>query len=281
MQNNIKKESVGLICQMARSGGTLLNKCLGSMEDLVILSEVHPYHNQPLNLLNQAKNWFELLEDQDFNSMLKMSENNVERYLLAIKKINKNANNKHYKTIIRDWTHLDFLGMPPDIEPTYHLRNYDVLSQAFEVNLLFMTRHPIDQYLSSIERYAMKKFLNIKKFCIGYRKFAESIVSLQDLNNINIKVLKYENFVQQPTPLLKQICKLFQCDFDPTWKNKWFNYDKVSGDTESGKNVGTSRGAKLNEIKVLPTRNCNNDMIKEFQSNKDYQFVLEILNYSI
>src|SRR5512145_1245226 len=54
-----------LLHHMARSGGTLISKCLGCMSGVVLLSEIHPLGTNHFNPLLQAQRWYGLLSTQD------------------------------------------------------------------------------------------------------------------------------------------------------------------------------------------------------------------------
>ena|GEM_PF-4627496 len=42
-------ETLRIIHQLARSGGTLLNRCLGCMPGILMLSEIHPHMGNQLD----------------------------------------------------------------------------------------------------------------------------------------------------------------------------------------------------------------------------------------
>ena len=55
--------SIGVILNYGRSGGTLLNRCLGTLPNVVIKSEVSPYRQpnvsgQPVTVQQQASQWY-------------------------------------------------------------------------------------------------------------------------------------------------------------------------------------------------------------------------------
>ena len=50
---------------MARSGGTLISRCLGCMSGVLLLSEIHPLGTAQFNPLVQAQRWYGLLSSQD------------------------------------------------------------------------------------------------------------------------------------------------------------------------------------------------------------------------
>ncbi len=55
---------VAVVHQMARTGATLVNRCLGSMRDIQVLSEVHPLDPQ-CKITREATRWFQLLGEGD------------------------------------------------------------------------------------------------------------------------------------------------------------------------------------------------------------------------
>jgi hypothetical protein len=65
-------ETVCIIHQLARSGGTLLNRCLGCMPGILMLSEIHPNMGNRLDqfhALVQAQQWFGIFSDSDIESI--------------------------------------------------------------------------------------------------------------------------------------------------------------------------------------------------------------------
>jgi len=56
---------------MARSGSTLMCKCLGCMEGVALLSEQHPKAWNLFNPLTQAEAWFQLITPSEFADMKK------------------------------------------------------------------------------------------------------------------------------------------------------------------------------------------------------------------
>ena len=61
------KPRIRILHNLARSGGTLVSKCLGCMDRVALLSEIHPLGTQMFNPLTQAHDWYGLLESEDIN----------------------------------------------------------------------------------------------------------------------------------------------------------------------------------------------------------------------
>jgi len=71
MKKNKKKPVIHVLHHMARSGGTIISRCLGCMNNIALLSEIHPYgyENQLINPLAQAHEWFNLLTPEDIEKI--------------------------------------------------------------------------------------------------------------------------------------------------------------------------------------------------------------------
>ena len=60
------KPPLRIVHNLARTGGTLICRCLGSMKGVAVLSEIHPMAAHLMNPVAQAREWFGLLSEQDF-----------------------------------------------------------------------------------------------------------------------------------------------------------------------------------------------------------------------
>ena len=56
---------IRLLHHLARSGGTVISRCLGAMDRVVLLSEIHPLGVRMFDPLYQAHAWHGLLTDDD------------------------------------------------------------------------------------------------------------------------------------------------------------------------------------------------------------------------
>ncbi|MGB7347677.1 MAG: hypothetical protein WBD20_25865, partial [Pirellulaceae bacterium] len=54
-----------LIHHLARTGGTLVSRCLGSMDGVCLLSEISPAGTTQFNPLRQAADWYGLVRDDE------------------------------------------------------------------------------------------------------------------------------------------------------------------------------------------------------------------------
>ena len=255
------KPVIRILHNMARSGGTVISKCLGCMAQVLLLSEIHPFGSKWFNPLNQAHEWFNLLTADD---MTQIKEAGEIPFNGAMDLINRRAAQQDKALIIRDWSHLDFTAVPFVEKPTYRLTTADMLSESFVVKHIATVRHPIDQWLSLKNLNIMKGKIFLEDFLRGYLKFAEFCRE--------IGFVRYEDFTRSPEKAMKTLCEKLDVSYDPSFMEKWWQYTHITGDTTN------SRGAKK-EIKQTPRREIEPELLSRLQNNSDYLKVIELLGY--
>ena len=252
---------VRILHQMARSGGTVLSKCIGCMQDIVLLSEIHPQGTKWINLLDQACHWFGLVETGELETLT-----NKISFIDAVSLIEEKCREQGKNLVIRDWSHLDFTAVPYVARPSYRLSLAESLADRFRLIQIATVRHPIDQWLSLRRLSIMQGKIDLEMFLTGYRKFAEQC---QETGFI-----RYEDFVQSPEEKIEKLCQDLQISYDPDFINKWWPYSTITGDTNS------ERGSKK-EIRLVPRRAIDSDTLNRFHENDDYHTSLELLGYHI
>jgi hypothetical protein len=267
--------TIRILHTMGRSGGTLVSKCLGCMENIILLSEIHPLSTESMkNPLYQANKWFNLFSEQD---LLWLKNNKKIYFLEAIELIYKKCIEKNKILVIRDLSHIDFIARPFLTIPSYKLTLFNILKQKFNIIHTAQVRHPIDQWLSIrlvwIEIQKIKKFreieiISLEAFLYSYRKFSEYCVAMG--------FIKYEDFTKNPETKIKNLCKNLQIEYDPKFKDNWKNYKTITGDINIKE---YSRGAGNSEIKVLPRREIEKELYERFISNPDYIKAISLLGY--
>lgn len=249
-----------LLHHMARSGGTLMSKCLGCMDGVLLLSEIHPRGARWFNPLVQAQRWFALFSPSELEGFRR--EGQID-FAEAIGRIGERAGARGLDLVLRDWSHLDFTGVPFVPRPTYRLLLADALRARFELVQTCTVRHPIDQWLSVSRLQVVQGRLFLEPFLLGYRRFAELAVE--------IGFLRYEDVVAAPATGLAELCRRLELRFDPTFERRWASFDRITGD------VGGSRGG--GEIRPVPRRPVERELLEAFGQNEDYRRSLELLGY--
>ncbi len=248
---------------MARSGGTIISRCLGCMKGIVLLSEIHPYgyQNQLINPLAQAHEWFKLLKPED---IARVKNNQPLPFVDVIELIKQRCDEQNLTLVIRDWSHIDFTGWPHNNKPAYKLTTAKSLASRFTIVRTATVRHPIDQWLSFRESQSWTGTeFSLDKFLYGYRKFAEVAVKMG--------YERYEDFTDKPEMVLEKLCNKLRIPYDPCFKDNWGSYQSITTATRD------RDGGFV--ISKRPRREVEAELIESFTGNKDYQVAINLLGY--
>jgi hypothetical protein len=254
------RPNLRLIHHMARSGGTLISKCLGCMSGVVLLSEIHPLGTNQFNPLSQAQRWYGLLSSQDLQDLKARGRVG---FADAIELIRRRAEDCSQRLVIRDWTHLDFTGVPFVTKPAHRLLTAEALAARFELLQVCTVRHPLDQWLSLSRLAVVQGRLTLDGFLVGYRRFAEVASS--------IGFQRYEDFTADPVRAMRELCASLQLRYDRGFTERWRDYTFVTGD------VAGSRGGS--EIQPVPRLPVAPELLTTLAANRDYLASLELLGY--
>ena len=261
-----KKPLVRILHNMARSGGTVISRCLGSMDGVVLLSEIHPFGSQVHNPLRQANEWFHLFSSADLRTFQTRSFTFVE----AVEEIRRRVEESGRQLVIRDWSHIDFTGVPFTENPSYRLTTAEILGQHYRIVHTSTVRHPLDQWLSlnRLKMFNDTPRPQARKFIHGYLRFAEFAM--------NMGYVRYEDFTLDSDTALRTLCERLQLVFDAGYKSKWHDYEMITGDNTT---PSESPRAAPYRIQSLTRRSFNDGVAEELQGYVDYNAALELLGY--
>ncbi len=249
---------------MARTGGTVIGKCLASMDSIMFFSEIHPQIINEMSIIEQAYNWFDLLGPVDMKRLFNMKSVGFND---SLDMIFQKCKEQKKSLVIRDWSHIDFTKTTYKEKPSFKLTTSNYIAQRFPVIRTAIVRHPIDQWLSLRElRIIQLDPISPRSFLYGYSRFAEYC------NQIGF--IRYEDFIKNPNNTLKSLCQRLELVFDPCYNYRWYEYSKITGDIH-----GAGRGG--DEIKPLPRRPIKSEQLLAFEKNPDYIYSLELLGYSL
>lgn len=270
-----EKQKLRIIHNMARSGSTLMCKCLGCMESVILLSELHPLAWKIFNPLNQAIEWFGLLKQAEIAELQK--KGNVS-YTQVIELIEQRCRERGQILVLRDWAHLDFTGLPFVSTPPYRPLLYSEMAQCFDIIRISTTRDPVAQWQSLIQLGVMQEPLKsgifgLNQFLLGYRKYAELCVETG--------FVRYEDFLLNPEVEMHKLCDHLQIKFDPDFINKWPNYKTITGDIPNpNRPSNIKRPYDSNKILLPPKRPVEPSLKNKFLANADYHRACELLGYA-
>lgn len=260
------KPAIRLLHHMARSGGTLISRCLGSMQGVCLLSEIHPdgtthpkAKRYRLSPLKQAAEWHGLIAPQD----LKIFRNHPPSFQQIMWLIEERATARGLKLLVRDWSHMDWIGKP-FYQPAYESKLADCFKE-YTVHRHCTVRHPIDQYLS------LFKLGIIAKSDLTIDEYLEGMLQFSKLCH-KIGFTRYEDLTHAPNPHLKHICAQLALDFDPSYIERWSSFKHITGD------VSFSRGG-AEAIRPLKRRAAPDDLVDQFRAREAYSQIKQLLGY--
>ncbi len=258
-----KKPKIRILRNMARSGGTLIGKCIGCMDGVVMISELHPGNMAATKPMMQAHKWFDLVTKRDL-AMWKMSKG--PSMLQFVARCQTRASGRGDVLVLRDWSHLDYIGKP-FVEPGYGFALADSLGDAYEVVQISTTRHPVDQYLSLQSFPGFKDLIPVDAYLKGCVAFAEFAAA----NGF----VRYEDFVADPDAGLGKICDALEIEFDASYAKKWHQYTTITGDNA---NTG-GRSSEAREIRPMPRKAVDEELMDRFRVCQDYERACSLLGY--
>lgn len=264
--NTSQPVRVGVLRHLARSGGTVISKCIGCMRGVALLSEVHPaeflQHTRPLL---QAKIWHGLVTDDDVARWQAAGRIDLGE---ALAMIAQRARDRGDALVLRDWSHLDYVGVPYTVPRLGHALA-DALAGRADVSSIATVRHPVDQWLSLTRLGQVAERLTLPNYIRGVDAFSRWCAEHG--------FVRYEDFTHDPEPALRTICAGLGIEYDDGWRDRWSAYDKVTGDRPGEGNAG--RGAARAEITPLERRAHDPALLEQFRSEPAYASICERLGY--
>lgn len=251
-----------IVRHMARSGGTLIGKCLGSMDGVVLLSEIHPAELRVTNPMMQAQQWFGLIDKGDL-AKWKVRPPSV---LQFVNLCDSRARAKGKTLVLRDWSHMDYIGVPYG-KPGFGFALGDALEPVFDLRVSVTTRHPLDQYLSLQGLPVVANALGVDVYCTGCERFAEYAAA----HGFH----RYEDFTREPEQVLRAMCDELELAFDAGYAQRWFDYTTITGDTQPG----LGRGSTRREIVEMARKPVDAGLLERFRENPDYIKACALLGY--
>ena len=262
-ENTFKKPTIRLIHNLARSGGTLISKCIGCMNSVALLSEIHPsaQHAASFNAIKQAQQWL------NFDPFYKKHHESTD-FVAIIRAIEQHCADQQQTLVIRDWSHIDYLGVPVTSKPTNTPALINSLNKHFDILNVQLVRNPIDIWLST------RRLNLIKNTDITTKEFIQAYLHYLQKTRGSYQLI-YENFLADPDKSLKQVCSALKLNFDQEYSQKWHTFAQLTGDLSNS----SSLRAKAT-IKPRTPKSRNADEIREIQSLQSqpaYEKILELV----
>jgi len=255
---------LGILHQLARTGGTIINRCLGCMQATVMFSELHPGHTQQgsFSPIQQARQWFDLISAEEQTTLRALAlQDGPGGFVRTIELIEERTRRNGLHVLIREWSHADFIRTP-NTKPVFRSRMVDVLGGMFALRRAAVVRHPLDQWRSMQDYPMSRERTSLADYLNGHRRFAEMAVE--------VGLVRYEDFCSEPAGTLQRLCSSLGIPFDPSFSERWVHYDRLTGD------VG--RPPKL-PIRARERPPASERLIAEVLQSDDYRTSLALLGY--
>jgi hypothetical protein len=261
---------LAIIYSLARSGGTIISKCVASLPGNVLLSEVHPRWAF-FDPADQAHDWFGLITESERQEFRSSAD-----YVQRIQLIHSRCAERGLHLIIRDWTHVDFFHGPYAAGPVFRLSQYECLKEHFDIRHIAIIRHPLDTYLS-LRQISPYRHVSFSDYLPRFRLFADIARS--------IGYVRYEDFCDDPHAVVGRICKTLDVNYADDFVKRYANYTNITGDVygEDLKSTQTGEpvGARVSEeIRRPPRRAEPMWLAPQLRDNILYRDTLKSLGYN-
>ena len=220
-----------LICY-SRSGGTIMNRILGSLENVVVLSEVNPWGSfKPM--LEQAQEWFGLINDEEKRVL------EGRTFTEQVRELQKRAAGKGRTIIIRDWSTANFMKrLVRDRKPSYRLETMIELGRSFSLKPLVLMRDPYSTWKSNSDNFG--KYFNLSPQSF-FREYGKYLASIQAMPRI-----KLEDFTSFPGCYVRWICEYWNLPFSEKCLTNHHQFVYCTGDNSLAKPI--ERGADIQKV---------------------------------
>jgi len=241
------------------------SKCLGVMTDVEMMTDIHALGINIFSPLDQSQERYNLFSEEEWN-VLKSKKKEMD-FIDAIGRIHDRMAEKGKIMVMSDWCHLDYIAQPFLPVPSYELHTIIRLKERFDVRELFVTRHPVAQWLSYCAEANIAEHISVEEFLRGYLHFAEAAAKGV--------FIRGEDFVNNPDESLKRACDHLEIKFDPDYSDNWMFNLKVTGDPLS---QTLEQRASETLSAPLPT-NVDADLMARFEASANYAKILDLLGY--
>jgi hypothetical protein len=223
----------------ARSGGTLVNRCLGAMAGNLVLSEVNP-HGAVVPMEVQARDWLGLVAPGAVEPFSRQA------YGSRIRTLEEAARRQGQFLVVRDWTSLNFV---PRLFFTYHepsgLLEQDLyLAHAgLEYRSAVVARRAAAVYESIVRTFAHLRHLSAAEFGAFYLAYATAVAGRP--------VVRLDELCQEPEREMEKLCGWLGVSYSRSFLGDFSRFERCTGDNLIAPLAAPGRSGR---IEVVPDR---------------------------
>lgn len=242
-----------------RSGGTVLARCLASLPDVVLLSEVNPlgvaakWNRQGTitALKGQARDWYgiELKSDTFADAVVELEQ--------VCKATGK-------RLVVRDWSYPNFAPHKTNRRnPPRRFLTLEALEGRARVIPFAFVRNAIDAYIS------MPRGRKPGEYFSDYLAYVKALTARE------LPIFRYEDFCRNPDDAMLAICRCAGIPFSTAYRD-FGDYANVTGDVQLGQG---SRGIRAGMIKPMKRKKVPASMARAIDRCADMVEANRMLNY--
>lgn len=213
-------EPVRTLHHFACTGGTLISKCIASMPNVQLLSEVDPLSDAQLG---RNRNRF---APTDMVALLRQSSRGAEPALLVkvfqdgLRAVIRDVVGRGQRLVLRDHAHSHFcLGRQVPPRPTLR----DMVLEVAPVLSLVTVRHPIDSVASVQKNWGLQfEPATLEEYALRYAAFLDAYPG--------VRIVRYEDFVRSPREVMRIVCDELRLPFFEDFEQV-FPSIELSGDS--------------------------------------------------
>ena len=246
------------IHHFACTGGTLISRCLATMPNITLLSEIDPlsrmqtatpqYPFLPTDLIYGARVALRPIDDSQ----------TMELFDAALASLHQILSARGSYLVLRDHAHSQFCS---DTAPVDRPTLRELIARSAPVLSVVTVRHPLDSWLSL-------KNNNWVHFTPGtLEEYSQRYLHFLSLYRGQKKV-RYEDFVAAPDRVLEEICNSLDLAFVPGSEDL-VQVVSISGDS----------GRKTGPIAPRPRRAIPDDVANEAAQSAGYAQLCDALGY--
>ena len=251
------REPVRLIHHFACTGGTLIAKCLASMPNTQLLSEVEPHSPIP----QQRRSKF---APTDIIGLLRNSSRGSDSelesrlFLVALDALYEDCTARGLRLLLRDHAHSSYCT-GPTVGTTPKLRQ--LLIGHHGLKSVVTVRHPLDSWLSlKCNGWVHFEPASLDEYVARYQHFLDDYA--------DVTVFRYEDVVSDPDQQLRSICTALDLPYIDSYRET-FSAHRFSGDSGRSSEVIGSR----------PRRPVSDEVARETKASTAYRGLCERLGY--
>ncbi|MFC3285767.1 hypothetical protein [Litchfieldella rifensis] len=251
-------EPIRTIHHFACTGGTLVAKCLASMPNTQLISEVDPLSTLHIQSGKPRFSPTDIISLLNFSVRPLSQKVFTEIFVSGIEALHNAMQRDGQYLILRDHTHSHFCTEQFLSE---RLTFRAIMRERFSLCSAITVRHPLDSFIS-LKNNGWIHFepATLEEYSIRYLCF------LKEYNNVPL--IKYENFVRSPQKTMKSLCEILCLPYDSSF-TETFNLIKLTGDS----------GRKSEEISERPRREIPAILYEEALESPAFNKLCELMNY--